>query len=52
MPTESIIDEIGELAGWDAASKLALALEYIENQKDDAAWRDFLQEQADAEKEV
>ncbi len=45
---EGVFDEFEE-QGWDDASKLALALEYIERQQNDGAWRDFLQQQADEE---
>lgn len=42
MESEQIIDEIGDRQGWDVASKLDLCLEYIENQGDNAAFREFL----------
>jgi hypothetical protein len=47
--SESILESIGDKQGWDDASKLALALEYIDNQQDDAAWREFLEIAADSE---
>jgi hypothetical protein len=43
-----LIDYIGEEQGWNDSTKLALALEYIENQSSPEAFRDFLLEkQAD-----
>ena len=47
--SESILEQIAHKQGWDDASKLALALEYINNQEDDAAWADFVQRACDAE---
>lgn len=44
-----VLDEIGDQQGWNDQSKLALALEYIENQKANDAWADFLRQQADLE---
>ena len=49
MDSESIIDEIGTEQGWNDDSKLSLCLQYIDNQKDNEAFRAFLQEQADEE---
>lgn len=42
MPAEAILNEIAQREGWDESTMLCLALEYIENQKDDDAWQDFL----------
>ena len=49
MDSESIIDEIGTEQGWNDNSKLSLCLQYIDNQKDNEAFRAFLQEKADEE---
>lgn len=46
MEAETIIDEIGDAQGWNANSKLALCLQYINNQQDNGTFRDFLQAQA------
>ena len=46
MSAEAILDEIGDQQGWDDQSKLALCLQYIGNQQDDAAFEDFIREQA------
>lgn len=51
MTAYSILEEIGERQGWNKNYKLALALEYIENQGSLDAWQDFLQTQADEENE-
>lgn len=42
-------ESISAAQGWDQASQLQLALDYIDNQGDNAAWIDFLQQAADAE---
>jgi len=49
MSAESIIDRVAERTGWNDASKLALALDYIDNQQSDDAWEDFLERAADEE---
>ena len=49
MDTERILDEYDERMGWDVHSKLALALEYIENQQSNDAWKDFLEREAEDE---
>ena len=49
MNADDILDEVSTGTGWDEASKLALALEYINRQQDNAAWRDFLQVAAEEE---
>jgi hypothetical protein len=49
MSAESIIDKIAERTGWNDASKLSLALVYIDNQQSDDAWEDFLVQAADEE---
>ncbi len=49
MSAEAIIDEIGDDQGWNETSKLLLALQYIGNQGDNDAFRDFLRQQAEEE---
>jgi len=49
MTSESILEDIATEQGWSVESKLTLALEYIENQNDNAAWKDFLLVAADEE---
>ena len=49
MDSESILNEFA--GRWNTDSKLALALEYIQRQQCDDAWRDFLQQAAEAEGE-
>jgi hypothetical protein len=44
-----ILDEISERTGWNEASQLALALEYIDNQ---CSWRDFLERRAGEEEDL
>lgn len=51
MAAERVMDEFAAKQGWNEASQLALALQYIDNQADDAAFKDFLAQQADAEEE-
>ena len=48
---DDILDEIAAEAGWNTDSKLALCLEYIGRQQDDATFEDFLQQQLAAEQE-
>lgn len=52
MEAETIIDEIGARTGWNDASKLALCLQYINNQADNAAFQDFLEQQAADEQDA
>lgn len=49
MAAERLLDEIGQRQGWNDQSKLALCLQYIENQQADDAFEDFLKEQAHQE---
>jgi len=49
MSAETIIDEIGDEQGWNDSSKLALCLQYIDNQCSDNAFEDFLRTQANDE---
>jgi len=56
MPTsqsnaEAILYRIGAQQGWDQASMLALALEYINQQHDNAAWKEYLRVAAELESE-
>ena len=44
MSIYSALDEFSASQGWNAETQLELALEYIANQQDDAAFRDFLQQ--------
>jgi len=44
MDAESILNEIGDKEGWNDVTKLELCLEYIENQKSNDAFDDFLKE--------
>jgi hypothetical protein len=43
---ENTLDEISKRTGWNVDSQLALALDYINNQCSDDAWRDFLMQAA------
>lgn len=49
MSADRIMEEVSAEAGWDVRSQLHLALQYIDNQASPDAFRDFLQQQADAE---
>lgn len=51
MSAEDVMEKIAAAQGWNDASQLALALQYISFQGDDSAFRDFLLQQADAENE-
>lgn len=42
MDAEQVLDDFGDIQGWNDESKLALCLEYIENQKSNGAFSDFL----------
>ena len=46
MYPETVMDDVGAQQGWDDASKLHIALEYIQNQNDDAAFEEFVRQQA------
>ncbi len=46
MYVEQVLDIVAEENGWHIQQKLSLCLEYINNQKDDSAFRDFLHTQA------
>lgn len=48
-PTELILNERAGQQGWTPATKLDLALIYIETQADLGTWRDFLSDVAAAE---
>ena len=43
MDSESILNEIANEKGWDESDKLELCLEYINNQRDNDCFEDFLQ---------
>jgi hypothetical protein len=45
MPRSTLLAKYADRAGWDLDFQLALCLEYIENQQDDAGFEDFLQHQ-------
>jgi len=47
-----ILDKYGDRQGWDDASKLAIALEYIDNQQDEDAFDQFVAEKADDENTI
>lgn len=51
MDTQRIIDEIGEVCGWNDSSKLLLCLAYIQNQEDNDCFEGFLRIQAEEESE-
>lgn len=42
MRTRDIIFDIADKQGWNTGTMLDLALRYIENQRSDEAFRDFL----------
>ena len=44
-----LIDQFGEMCGWNDDSKIDLLCDYINNQSDPSALQDFLQTQADEE---
>jgi len=46
MSAESIMDEIAERYDWSVEDQLSAALEYIDNQGGDDAFRDFLEQSA------
>jgi hypothetical protein len=49
MAAQQIMDEWAAQQGWNVDSQLALALEYIDRQGDDAAFADFLAQAAEQE---
>ena len=49
MQSEMILDAIAARTGWNESSKLFLCLQYIQNQGDNAAFENFLEEQASTE---
>lgn len=49
MAAEEVMEEISAKQGWTPETQLDLALQYISNQADDDAFRDFLRQQADDE---
>lgn len=40
--SEQILQEIADKQGWDVYSQLSLVLEYIDRQRSEGAFRDFL----------
>ena len=44
MRADELMDEYAGKQGWNEGSQLALALDYIENQKDNACFEDFLKQ--------
>lgn len=49
MNAKDILEEYAEETGWDAASKIELLCQYIDNQQNNSALRDFLKGQAEEE---
>lgn len=47
--TEQILLEIAEKQGWNVDTQLSLLLEYIERQRSDEAFRDYLLDKAATE---
>jgi hypothetical protein len=52
MSAQTILEEAAETTGWNADSMLALACEYIDNQKSEDAFADFIKEKVSQEKEM
>lgn len=52
MGAEVILMEIAEQQGWNVDTQLSLVLEYIERQRSDEAFRDYLLDKAAAENAV
>ncbi len=52
MTTETVLVRFASQQHWNLDSQLTLLLRYIENQQDDAAFEEFLQQQADLENGV
>lgn len=52
MNAESILNEIGNREGWNDTTKLGILLEYIENQKSNDTFKDFLEEYAHLEDNI
>ncbi|HXS23392.1 MAG TPA: hypothetical protein VN719_04120 [Gemmatimonadales bacterium] len=52
MSAQTILDSFDDRTGWDDESKIHLLCQYIENQGDNDCFRDFLEQQADAEDEM
>lgn len=46
---EELFNEIAEQQGWNNDSKIAILLEYIENQNSLPAFTDFLRQKAEGE---
>jgi hypothetical protein len=46
MTAEYTLARFAEEQGWNTDSQLSLALQYIDNQRSDDAWGDFLAQQA------
>ena len=42
MSSQAVMDQMAAQQGWSVATQLDLALQYIDNQADDAAFQDFL----------
>ena len=49
---EDILQEFAERLGWSVHDCLDYAMEYIENQAQADAWRDFLAQAADQDSEA
>ena len=47
MDAEEMMADYAQECGWSAKIQLALALQYIENQKDNEAFEEFLIKQQD-----
>ena len=52
MPTIDIFEEFVPETGWNTDAMLALACEYIDNQQSADAFRDFLEQQAERERNL
>ena len=44
MTVDGILEEAVASQGWNESTQLEIILEYVENQKDPAAFEDFLQQ--------
>ena len=49
MRSDEVMSEIAEQQGWTDLTQLMLVLEYVENQKDNDCFADFLRRKADEE---
>ena len=52
MSTYGAIQDVADRMGWDDATQLAIALRYVEQQADEAAFRGFLETVAEEEAEA